>query len=179
MPAYAASPQCAAEAVASSSSRWESMTEALIFELMEGLLGCGVGFAFGSWVAAKTRAWLRPARRPRDASAYDAGPMAPVVTDSGRANHRPPLRDLAGITLRDLARPTRTKLVILAILFLGSIVAEREGYLVLGVPGDTAFEAENPVAVITMALFVRAVNLRVTLVIPESGGHFTHQLPPK
>jgi len=78
---------------------------------------------------------------------------------------RVPLRDLAGVTLRKLARPTRTKLVILTILFLASIVAEREGYLVLGVPGDTAFEAENPVAVVIMALHAGEA-------IPDARGNY-------
>jgi hypothetical protein len=86
---------------------------------------------------------------------------------------QPTLRDLATVILRDLMRTTRTKLVILVVLFVASIVAEREGYLSVGLPG------ENPVAIVILAFLVRAVNLRVTIEIPKSGGYFTHQLPPR
>jgi hypothetical protein len=54
-------------------------------------------------------------------------------------------------------RPTYSKLVTLAFLFVAAIMAEREGYLAIGRPGDTAVEAENPVAVVILALLVRAV----------------------
>jgi hypothetical protein len=70
---------------------------------------------------------------------------------------RVPLRDLAGVIFRDLMRPTRTKLAVLAFLFVTSIMAERDGSLVIGRPGNTAFDAENPVAVVILALLVRAV----------------------
>jgi hypothetical protein len=86
-----------------------------------------------------------------------------VAAGAGRVMNRVPLRDLA--------RPTRTKLVVLLILFVGSVVAEREGYLVFGMPG------EAPIAVVILALFLRAVRLRMTIAIPPSEGPFTHQNP--
>jgi hypothetical protein len=73
-----------------------------------------------------------------------------------------PLLGRAKVVFRDLAPPMRTKLVILVVLFVASIVAEREGYLVLGMP------RENPSAIIILALFLRAVKLRMTTVIPQA-----------
>jgi hypothetical protein len=61
---------------------------------------------------------------------------------------KPTLRDLATVIFRDLMRPTYAKLVALAFLFVASITAEHEGYLVLGRPGN------NPIPVVIFALLV-------------------------
>ncbi len=56
---------------------------------------------------------------------------------------------------------------------MGSIVAEAEGALALGEPG------ENPVAIVLIVLIVKATRLRVrvTLDVPPSEGPFAHRLP--
>ena len=139
------------------------MTERQTVEIVEtvvGLLGYGVAFAFGCWVATQMRSWMRSQRRARSARDF-------AVMD------RVPVRENVRAWLRELARPTRTKLVILLVLFVVSVVADREGYLVLGEPG------ENPIPVVVLALVLRAVKLRVSIVIPPSEGPFTHQLPRK
>jgi hypothetical protein len=59
----------------------------------------------------------------------------------------------------------------LLILLVVSVVAEREGYLVLGERG------ENPIAIVAMALLIKAVSMRMTIVIPPREAPFTRQLP--
>jgi len=107
------------------------------------------------------RGWLRFRRRPSDASDSHAGRGGLVTADHPEwVAAQPSVRDLVVPLLSDLGRPSRTKLAILVIGFALSVVAEHQGFVTIGMPG------ENPIAVIILALLVRAVKLRVTINYP-------------